>query len=905
MAVAPGTRIGAYEVVSILGAGGMGEVYRARDTKLSRDVALKILPAAFTTDPDRLTRFKREAVVLASLNHPNIAAVYGFEDSGETLALVMELVEGDDLSTLIQRGTFSVADTIQIARQLAEALEAAHESGIIHRDLKPGNIKVRTDGTVKVLDFGLAKAMSPDTVPGTENAQNSPTLTARATQLGMIIGTAAYMAPEQAKGRPVDKRADIWAFGVVLYEMLTGRRAFDGEDVSTTLAAVLMKDPEWTALPKDTPPGLSALIHRCLERDPKARLRDIGEARVLLSSPEKLRSGSITEAISNDGSVRATTIPVTRTALPWLVAAAGIVIAAVGGYYVASSTQSRNSPPRRVQFTIEAPVSSVTSALSTALSPDGLSLAYAAPTEQGSSRQAVLWIRALSDTKPRMLAGTEGVTAPFWSPDSRRLGFSASGKLKWIDVAGSTPQPLCDIGNQFLGGTWNADGTILFAHGNSSSTVTLFRVSDRGGTPELVLRGNPTAKQTSLQFPHFLPDGKHFLYLAWSSEAADRSIWLGSLDGDAPRQLIKEPSNAVFARIPESPGGAILFVREGALIAQPFDSGRRTMTGDPVQIVPSVYFIRANGRASFSASTTGGLAYRQGGVDDQLSDLVWVDRAGTVLGVAAEPGPYNQIRMSPDEKRVAISVPNASAIFNIWTLDFGNRILTQTTFEEGANDPVWGPGGESIGFEAMPKGKRDLFKQELGKRGATLLYESPEDPKWLDDWSRDGRYLLYHLPRPGKLFALELVPNATPMLLAESTANFDGAHFSPDGKWVAYMSSETGDYEVWVAAFPAFDRRRRISARGGGSPFWRGDSRELYYLTAEGKLMAVAASAVPGPNGTTNLEFGAPVELFQSPQTLPFLPTDQYSVTKDGQRFLFLRPMKDPRVTVPITIRLN
>jgi Tol biopolymer transport system component len=890
MALSPGTIIGPYEVTGVLGAGGMGEVYRARDTNLNRDVAIKVLPESVADDPDRLARFTREAQTLAALNHPHIAQIYGFERAN--LALIMELVEGDDLSVVIARGPLAAADALPIARQIADALEAAHEQGIIHRDLKPANVKVRTDGTVKVLDFGLAKALAQDAASSAAGAMNSPTLTARATQLGVILGTAAYMAPEQAKGKAVDRRADIWAFGVVLYEMLTGRRAFEGEDVSTTLAAVLMREPEWSALPSDTPPALRMLVRRCLERDPKIRLRDIGEARILLGLPDTLRMAPPEIAASS------TARPRSRAAMATLVVG-GLAVVALATFLGFSAGRGRSaaaSDSIPVRFSIPTVTVGATANLMFAVSPDGRTIAYVAA--HPTSGFNVVWVRPLGDVQGRPLPGTEGAVWPFWSPDNRHIAFAAAGKLKKADTTGGLPQAVCDVNVGFLGGTWNADGTILMSAGASSNTVSLVRVSEHGGNVTDVLNADREKDQTSLLWPTFLPDGRHFLYLAWSALPERRAIYAASLDGGAPKMIVSAPTHPVFVA-----PGTLLFVRDGALTAQPFDVDRLQLTGDSVRVAAEVMHSPTSGRGAVAASTTGVLTYREGRVLDPISSLVWVNRTGQVTSTVGEPGAFNQVRLSPDETRVAVAVPDPrTSGYNMWVLDLGNKILSQVTFEETANDPLWGPDNQSLAFESVQKGKRDFYRQVIGTRTPTRVYESADDPKWLDDWSRDGKYLLFHLPRPSKLYAVTLDPGAKAMLLAESPALIDSAHFSPDTRWVAYGLDESGQNEVWTAAFPAFDHRRRVSIRGGGQPWWRGDGRELFYLDGDGKMMSVAVT--PGANGTIN--FAEPRELFKSPIPRPSPVIDQYAVTRDGQRFLFIQPKREQETaTAPIMVVVN
>jgi serine/threonine protein kinase/Tol biopolymer transport system component len=912
-----GKTIGPYQILAELGRGGMGEVYRAKDTNLNRDVALKILPESFALDADRVARFKREAQVLASLNHPNIAQIYGIESN----ALVMELVEGEDLSTLIMQTQpepervareardsevsgkpgggapgklknigLPLDEALPIARQIADALEAAHEQGIVHRDLKPQNIKVRADGTVKVLDFGLAKAIDPAGASSGE-AMNSPTMTARATQMGMIIGTAAYMAPEQAKGKAVDKRADIWAFGVVLYEMLTGRRCFDGEDISTTLAAVLMREPDWTALPRDTPPALESLIRRCLERDSKLRLRDIGEARLLLSNPQTLGGAP---ALMTPSTAR----PKHSERAVW------IALGVVGALWIATlvpAVRYFRPQPSLAQLQFDVPTSSLGAAqgVALALSPDGRYLAYIANLDETFGSNTI-WIRALDGSAQRVLPNTAGASQLFWAPDSQRLGFVASGKFQIIDIVTGRTQDVCRFDAGVRGVTWNASGDIVFAR--SLVPGSLFRVRDSGGTPVEFAKADPARQEAVLGFPQFLPDGRHFLYLSIGLDPAQKSIWARSLDDGPPVLIVAADSMPVYAN------GWLLYIRGTSLLAQKFEAGRLRLGGEPVLIADSVMSnANASGRFAFSASDTGLLAFRKGtgaalGVS---SDLRWVSREGHVGTVVGDAQPYSQIRLSPNEQRVVFSLLASGGFSNsLWTIDLRNGVTSQLTVELSAvNDPVWSPDSESLAFESMSKGIRQFYRQAIGARSVTPIFESPDDPKWLDDWSRDGRFLLFHVPQPnGRLYALP-VSGGPPTLLTESKVALDGAHFSPDGKWVAYQTNETSAYEVWVAAFPAFNQRRQVSARGGAQAFWRGDGRELYYLTVDGKMMSVAVT--PAAGGA--LEFGAPAVLFQSPISHPNLTIDQYAVTGDGRRFLFVVPRRDADAPAlsPISVRVN
>jgi predicted Ser/Thr protein kinase len=622
-----GTKFGPYEIVEPIGAGGMGEVYRARDSRLKRDVALKVLPAAFTHDPERLARFTREAEILASLNHPNIAAIYGVEEG----ALVMELVEGETLAEVIRRGPAPLDTALEYAGQIAAALDAAHEKGVVHRDLKPANVKVTPEGRVKVLDFGLASVVQGPASANTADSANSPTLTMRATQAGVVLGTAAYMAPEQARGRPVDRRADIWAFGVILCEMLTGRPAFTGEDITEILASVVKDKPDLSSLP----PKVRPLVERCLEKDPKKRLRDIGDAMSLIESTPGAA------AASRPASSR----------LAWALAA---VVAAA--FAAISLVHFREKPPAaelvRFQIPLPGPVTIFGLA---SVSPDGRRIAFSALGRDGRS---VLWVRTLDSLESRPLAATEGVQAPlFWSPDSRYIAFYVPGKLKKIEVSGGPPQTVCDAPEMWRGGAWSRDGVIIFGAGGLGQG--LLRVSEAGGIASPLTKLDPSRREAAHGEPSFLPDGRHFVYLR-GSILESSGIYVGSLDAKPEQQSTKRllaiRGSAVYAPAADRAGvnsgmGHLLFVREGSLMAQAFDSRRQELAGDAVPIAENLSEI---GLPRFSASTTGVLAYQTGGfgLNTRLS---WFDRTGKILGTIGEPGPYNTVALSPDGTRVAFS----------------------------------------------------------------------------------------------------------------------------------------------------------------------------------------------------------------------------------------------------------
>ena len=898
----------------------MGEVFRAHDTKLNRDVAIKVLPATFAQDHERVARFKREAQVLASLNHPNIAAIYGLEEadastlrqssvqagpgtgsaSGSIVALVMELVEGEDLSAHIARGPIPLAEALPIGRQIAEALEAAHEQGIVHRDLKPGNIKVRADGTVKVLDFGLAKAMDPS---GGSNpdVSHSPTLTHQGTQAGMIIGTAAYMSPEQAKGKTVDKRADIWAFGVVLYEMLTGKRAFKGEDVSETLASVLKDTLSMDGLPTTAPPRLKRLIERCLERDLKNRLRDIGEARFEISRIESgapdMSSVATAESPSSRGS---------RFAWPaFAVAALAAVILAVPAIRHLLEAPPVVMPETRLD--INTP--SGPDPLSFALSPDGRQIVFVA----SGDGQPRLWLRSLGATTAQPLAGTEGAVFPFWSPDSRSVGFVAGGQLQRLDLGGGAPQRLAAAGPR--GGTWNADGVILFA---PSLTGTLSRIAAAGGD---VAPATALDRQTSHRWPVFLPDGRHFLFYAQGGTDTG-GIWLGALDATTRTRLT--PADTAGTYLPGGSGhadagrdaGWLVWVRGGTLVAQRLDLARAALTGDPTPLAVAVAVDGPFNRSAVSVSATGLVAYRSGGASRR--QLTWRDRTGRVLGTLGAPDENGLMgpSVAPDGRRVVVSRA-VQGNQDLWLLD-GTR-TSRFTFEPGTdNYPIWSPDSSRITFRSNRTGVFNLYAKDASGAGMeTLLVESAQF-NTPGDWSADGRFLIYHSLSPETDYDLWVKPmegDAKPWVFLKTPFDERQGRFSPDGRFVAYMSTESGRPEIYVrpfappassgsvagAAAPAPSGQWQVSTAGGIQPSWRADGKEIYYLGPDGVMMA-AAITVRG----TAVEPGTPVALFQTHILGGGVDNQQgrqYDVTRDG-RFLINTVLDDAAAT-PITLIQN
>ena len=859
MSLTTGTRIGSYEVVSPIGAGGMGEVYRARDTRLNRDVALKILPAEFAADPDRLARFKREAHVLASLNHPNIAAIYGLEEDGREgpPALVLELVEGPTLADRIPQGAVPLDEAMPIARQIADALEAAHEQGIVHRDLKPANIKLRPDGTVKVLDFGLAKALEPASGIRAD-VTNSPMITSPAlmTRVGVLLGTAAYMSPEQAKGRQVDKRSDIWAFGCVLYDMLTGKRAFDGEDVSDTLAAVLRGEPDWNALPTDTPPALRTLLRRSVQRDPKRRLPDIGIARL-----------EIDEALTEPQTpLAAALVPMSRRPqwLAWTIA--GLAVA--GALGLAIALMLRRPPAdddRVVRFTIALPEGwrLARAPAPFKLSPDGRRLLIAA---QDANGRIAIWMRSLDSLTAQQLPGTDGATAAgFWSPDSRFVAFRSGGRLKKIDVTGGEPITLCEIAD-IRGGTWNSDGVILFASGQG-----LKRVSASGGVP--VALPSLQVDGATPSFPEFLPDGRHFLYRTFAG------VFVGSLDSSERTQLLKDNdgTNAVYA------DGQLLYMRDTTLMAQPFDPDRFQLSAEPVPLADAVQLFTTRISGLFSASANGVLVYETG-QPAEGSQLILLDRSGKPLGKVGGPGEYDDVSMSPDGKKAAVSLRDRSQrTSNIWVIDLTTGLRTQLTFDP-ADDlaPAWSRDGGRIAFSSSRQGRWGIYQKASSGAGAEeALAQFPSGALSTNPlgWTKDSRSLLYvsGTSGGGELSLLPLAGDRKPVTLL-SGARAGPGQLSPDDRWVAYFSSETGGREVYVRPFPSAGGQWAVSTDGGTDPRWRSDGKEIFYVSRQQQIVAVEVTAMADA-----LQVGERRPLFTIQRSGVRY---SYDVSPDGQRFL-------------------
>jgi eukaryotic-like serine/threonine-protein kinase len=880
-----GHRLGPYQVVAAIGAGGMGEVYRARDSKLNRDVALKILPANLAGDAQYMARFQREAQVLASLNHPHVASIYGLEESSGVRALVMELVEGPTLADRIKKRPIPVKEALEIARQIAEALEYAHEKGVIHRDLKPTNVKITPEGTVKVLDFGLAKAA--EQLAESKEWENAPTVPASMSRPGLILGTPAYMAPEQARGEAVDDRGDIWAFGVVLWEVLCGRCLFGGATTSDTLANVLRSEVDLESLPADTPTSIRRLLKRCLERDRKNRLQAIGDARL-----------EIDECLADPTSEAA---PGKRPLLPWVAAAAF-----AGATLAISLLHFRQIPPEShlTRYSIAAPEK--TEFAQVAPSPDGRMIAL---TAQDSAGKSQLWVRRLDSFNAQPLAGTAGAVLPFWSPNSRSIGFWADGKLKKIDVGTtSAPQTLCDAPDAG-GATWSGGGVIIFGAGPHGA---LFRTDAAGGEAKPLTSLDQSRHEKFHLWPWFLPDGRHLLYTVVSEKEENSGVYMGSLDSPDRKRLVGDLSNAAYVKAPEN-GGYLLFVRkdthpklalkdptvrEGTLMAQSFDATKLQLTGAPRPVAEQVNYDAESGGGCYSVSDSGLLVFLGRGFAEELTQLTWFDRSGTPLGTVGEPAIHGwRTQLSPNEKKVAVERkdPNTGTS-DVWIIDLARGISSRFAFDPPANDlnPVWSSDGKRITFASNQKGVLDLYEKDVeGVGKERLLFRSNWD-KWPNDWSQDGRFLLYVEPTQKTSMDLWVLPsNGKPVAFQKTAASEFGSAFSPDGKWVAFMSNESGQFEIYVRAFHLNDEasgserssteKWRVSSGGGIWPRWRGDGSELFYETQQGQITAVEIRTTP------TFRAGPPVSLFETRSGNDSFKT--FAVTANGQRFLIPTPI--------------
>jgi Tol biopolymer transport system component len=877
MSLTPGDHIGQFEVVALVGEGGMGRVYRARDQKLARTVAVKVLPDAFARDAERLARFRREAQALAALNDPHIAQIYQLEESlstgsgqaGQRAALVMEFVEGQTIADAILAKSIDVDDAVRLAGEIAAGLESAHEKGIIHRDLKPANVKITADGHAKILDFGLAKAMAGDSA--FSEVMNSPTLTARATEAGVILGTAAYMSPEQARGKAVDKRTDIWAFGAVLYEMLTGRRAFEGETVSDTLASVLRSDPDWSRLPADVPPHVRPLLVRCLERDATRRLRDIGEARLALGAgaPPATIAHQLASATSST-----TSAPSARHARPWPWIAATVVLALA---LAASLLRPREAATgaESVELAIGAPVGTdfeigANSGV-VVLSPDGTKIAFVA----SNAKSASIWVRSLARDDARMLSGTEGASNQFWSPDSRKLGFFAGGKLRTADIAGGLPEAIADAAFG-RGGAWSEDGVIIFAPTGGSA---LSRVSATGGTPTPLTTLDLTRGENAHYWPSFLPDGKRYLYLVRSTLAENSGIYLGHLDGSPARRLIPSLSSAIVARRGPGDEWFLLWVRDHDLLAQRFDLASAALSGDVSTIASGVRVEESQLHALVSASRHGHLAWATSRAAEHA--LALRSRDGRLIRWLDLPAGRNvQPVLSPNDTQVLFTrVERGIADIYRHDLKTGvtDRITTDPDYDES---PVWSASGRAFTYRGFVRGKRAVLRLELSSGARPVVVAT--DVQTAGTETPDGRHIILQVNDGGvvKNLAYAIPDFKVSVPVGNVPAGTAIAAVSPDG-WAFVGSTAYTQAPVALARLETRDGGfslgpPQVAAEGVIGATSRRDGKELFVTMPDGHLRAIAITKTG-----TNVSFGAPVTLFRLPPG-----SDTLSVNADGTQFV-------------------
>jgi serine/threonine protein kinase/Tol biopolymer transport system component len=867
-----GKTLAHYEIASLIGKGGMGEVYQAKDQKLGRDVAIKVLPEEFAKDADRVARFQREAKMLASLNHPNIASIYGLEEANRTHFLVLVLIEGDTLADRIKGGPIPVEESLKLALQIAEALEAAHEKGVIHRDLKPANIKVTPDGKVKVLDFGLAKAFAGE--QSDLNLSNSPTLSDMATQQGLILGTAAYMSPEQARGKPVDKRTDIWAFGCVLYEMLTGKAAFQGEDVTETLAAVVKSGVNLDLLPANIHPRVRELISHCLQKDQRKRYSGIADAQY-----------EIEQVLADPSGVFAQPSLITkprkklRVGLVW-VAAALVVGAIIAGAVVWKLKPIE--PKRVVRFEYELPEDQRFGDLSErafAVSPDGSQFVY--KTEKG------LYLRSIGALAARLIPGTgEYPQKPFFSPDGQWIGYvsGADGGLKKISINGGAPVPLTnDSSTGFL--RWGADHTIVYSTGYSGN---IMRISENGGSPQRLAKEDGGL----IVAPHILPDGKNVLY---TNAGAPYKVFVQSLESGKPKELLIGDTARYL------PTGHLVYAVDNNLFAVAFDPVKLEIKSGPIPMVEGV--LRASGAPQYAVSDSGTLIYMPGSSVSNQRTFVWVDRQGKEESIGVPPNIYyDYFKMSPDGTRVAMTI-TASGNQDIWIWDIARKTMTRFTFENGNDgDPVWTPDGKRILFDSAREGRESIFwKAADGSGKVEKLASVPDRDIWPYPLSSDGKTLIlgeYGGENRYDIGMLSMEGDHTPKWLLKEKYGEYRANLSTDGKWLAYQSDESGSWEIYIRPFPDVDSggRWQVSTNGGEFPLWSPNGKELFYRGPD-SIVAVSVETKP------TLKLGTPKNLFLNKYV------GQFDITPDGKRFVMLKPLaasnEKPAAKGKIVVVLN
>ena len=872
-------RIGPYPIERELGRGGMGVVYLGRDTRLDRRVAIKVLPEAFALDPERLARFEREARLVASLNHPNIAGIYGIEGEDGHRFLALEYVDGETLAERIARGPLPLDEALDVCRQVTAALEAAHEGGVVHRDLKPANIKVTLAGEVKVLDFGLAKGGAETGSESASDLTHTPTRALAATGTGVILGTAAYMSPEQARGKTVDKRTDVWSFGCLLYECLTGRQAFAGETVSDMIALILAGEPDWNALPASTPERVRGLLRRCLEKDSRRRLRDIGDARMEIEDVVAVRASSSSIAAASAAAKGS------RRLFDWARLVGVALLAAAAGWFVPGAFHR----PRSIQtsrFTVQQPqgVFLSTDGASPAISPDGSSLAFVAFDSTGESR---IWLRKLESTVAKPIAGTNKTDVwVIWSPDSREIAFASQEKLKKIVVAGGEPEVLCSI-KSARGGSWSRDGVILIAPNSNGS---IYRVPARGGEPQPVTTLDSTRGETAHRFPQFLPDGRHFLFTALPARAGKFETYLGSLNSPKRQLLLSAGTGVTWA-----PPGHLLFARDGKLIAQGFDAKAMRLCDEPVSLGDLVSPTGYSGGLIASASRTGSVVYATFQVTNQR--MAWVDFTGREIApIPLAPGPYTVGSLAPDDRRVALQRFESADASDIWIADLDRGVATRFTDEPGANEaPIWSPDGTRIAYVWSHNSPQVVkIKSLVGDTVATFLDADPLF-KQFHGWTPDGGSIIYSRLDPSTQWDIWVLPlggDRKPRPFLHTRFNEIGGAVSPDSRWITYQSDESGQFEVYVQSFPVPGGKYQVTTGGGILGSWSRDGKQIYYVLNSEPTHAFEADVQSGS------EFG-----LGPPRMAITVPKEQRGLmlAHTGSRFLALLPAGNdasPSITV-------
>ena len=890
MTLAAGTRLGPYEILAPVGAGGMGEVYRARDTRLDRTVAIKVLPSHLSADADHKRRFEREAKTISSLSHPHICALHDVGHQDGTDYLVMEYVEGETLSDRLVKGPLSTEQVLRFGMEIADALDKAHRQGVVHRDLKPGNVMLTRSG-VKLLDFGLAKIRELEETPAGVSVSLLATRTSAdrspLTEKGTILGTFQYMAPEQLEGKDADARSDLFAFGAVLYEMATGQKAFSGKTQASLIGAILHTEPPpISSVQPLAPSTLDRVVKTCLAKDPEDRWQTARD--VMLQLRAIAETSSQTSAVAVLAPIRRSG----RERLLW--ATNALTLAAAIALGLLLTRANRSEPLRVVVSSIDVPEKTSIAFDSGAplISPDGRKLALV--LSAGGGRTSI-WLRSLDGSVAREVPGTEGAVYPFWSPDSRHLAFFADGKLRKVNVESGGPADTVADAPLGRGGTWNRKGDIVFAPDTGG---TLFRVSSSGGATAPVTAQHEKTLEISHRYPSFLPDGRHFVYeVQVGGGGSQYKHFIGSLDSKpASRLPFESESNVVY-----SPPGYLLFVQQGNLRAQPFDVRRLRPTGESFAVADLVQVSSIVGFGSFSVSDDGLLAY-VGGAAARLSRLVWTDRAGKEIETLGQPAIHWDPRLSHDGRRLAVAIEDSRGNSDIWIYDLARKISTRFTFDPDADlAPVWSPDDGRIVFTAYRRGPGDLFQKLSAGSGADeLLFASPHR-KIATDWSPDGRWLAFHTNQPKTSWNTLVLglPDRKPSVYLATPFPELASVFSPDGRWVAYVSAESGVGEIYVQPFPRGAGKWQISSGGGAMPVWRRDGREIFFLASDGKLMAAGVN--PGPA----FDVETPRPLFATTvRNFVGLSRRQFDVTADGQRFI-LNAAVEEQGAAPITLVQN